>query len=158
MCKSACFTGHRSVSGDINELTRKLYGILEKLITDQNVTAYYCGGAYGWDLIAAQTVLQLKVAYPHIKLHFVLPCTNVEQTDGWTEEQKTEFQLLLDSGDSVEYVSEHKTPTCMKERNARLVELADYCISYYNEKRKRSGTGQTVRMAQKNKLTVINLY
>lgn len=59
----------------------------------------------------------------------------------------------------MEYVSEHKTMTCMKERNARLVELAsECCIAYWNANNKRSGTGQTVRMAQKKGLEVINIF
>lgn len=49
--------------------------------------------------------------------------------------------------------------TCMKERNARLVELAsECCIAYWNANNKRSGTGQTVRMAQKKGLEVINIF
>ena len=47
----------------------------------------------------------------------------------------------------------------MKIRNARLVELAsDYCICYWNPKHYRSGTGQTVRMAQKKGIEVIDLF
>ena len=47
----------------------------------------------------------------------------------------------------------------MKARNARLFELAsDYCICYWNPKGFRSGTGQTVRMAQKKGIEVINLF
>lgn len=47
----------------------------------------------------------------------------------------------------------------MKARNARLVELAsDYCICYWNPKNFRSGTGQTVRMAQKKGIEIINLF
>lgn len=158
MNKSACFTGHRSISADINELSEKLYDVLENLITEQNVTAYYCGGAYGWDSVSALTVLRLREQYPKIKLYLILPCSNAEQTDGWTEEQIAEFQHILDRADSVEYVSEHKTRTCMKQRNARLVELADFCICYWNVNDRRSGTGQTVRMAQKKGIEIINLF
>ena len=46
----------------------------------------------------------------------------------------------------------------MKARTARLVELAsDYCICYWNPKDFRSGTGQTVRMAQKKVIEIINM-
>ena len=46
----------------------------------------------------------------------------------------------------------------MKKRNARLAELGDICICYYNEKDFRSGTGQTVRMAEKAGKRIINMY
>ena len=69
---------------------------------------------------------------------------------GSSIERKAEFERSLGLADSEDYVSEHKTMTCMKERNARLVELAsDYCICYWNTNDFRSGTGQTVRMAHK---------
>ena len=46
----------------------------------------------------------------------------------------------------------------MKERNQRLVDLADICICYYNENNSRSGTGQTVRMVQKKGIQLINIF
>lgn len=45
----------------------------------------------------------------------------------------------------------------MKIRNARLVELADGCICYYSGKYI-SGTGQTLRMAKRKKIHIINFY
>ena len=46
----------------------------------------------------------------------------------------------------------------MKERNQKLVDLADtLCICYWNENDNRSGTGQTVRMAEKKGLIIKNL-
>lgn len=54
--------------------------------------------------------------------------------------------------------SERYYDGCMKGRNARLVELATVCcICYWNVNDKRSGTGQTVRMAQKKGIEIINL-
>ena len=74
--------------------------------------------------MASLSVLRLKEKYPEVRLHLILPCSNDEQTDGWNTKRKAEFEKILGLADSVEYVSEHKTGACMKERNARLVELA----------------------------------
>ena len=158
MNKTACFTGHRSISADRTVLSSRLYTLLEKMISERNVTNYYAGGAYGFDAAASLTVIKLREKYPQIKLHLILPCSNAEQTDGWTDEQITEFQHILDLANRVEYVSEHKTGTCMKQRNTRLVERGDFCICYWNVKDRRSGTGQTVRMAQKKGVEIINLF
>ena len=129
------------------------------MITDRNITDYYAGGAYGFDAMASLSVLRIKAKYPQVRLHLILPCSNEEQTEGWNTKRKAEFDKILGLADSVEYVSEHKTMTCMKERNARLVELAsECCIAYWNANNKRSGTGQTVRMAQKKGIEVINLF
>ena len=46
----------------------------------------------------------------------------------------------------------------MKKRNAQMVELADCCVCYYDDSIARSGTGQTVRMANAKGIEVINLF
>ena len=113
----------------------------------------------GWDALAALTVLKLRESYPEVKLHLVLPCPFEEQSAKWNEAQKAEYQHILGLADSVEQVSDRYYNGCMKARNARLVELAsDYCICYWNPKDFRSGTGQTVRMAKKKGIEVINLF
>ena len=159
MRKSACFTGHRTLMTDMNSFSALLLSVIEQMVADRNITDYYVGGAYGFDAIASLSVLQLKEKYPEVRLHLILPCSNEEQTDGWNTKRKTEFENILGLADSVEQVSERYYNGCMKARNARLVELAtDYCICYWNPKHFRSGTGQTVRMAQKKGIEVINLF
>ena len=78
---TACFTGHRKIppieSSVVSENLRKT---LVQCI--ENGYCYFgAGGALGFDTLAAQTVLELKKEYPHIKLILVLPCQN--QTRGW---------------------------------------------------------------------------
>ncbi len=159
MRKSACFTGHRTLMTDMNSFSALLLSVIEQMVADRNITDYYVGGAYGFDAIASLSVLQLKEKYPEVRLHLILPCSNEEQTDGWNTKRKTEFENILGLADSVEQVSERYYNGCMKARNARLVELAtDYCICYWNPKHFRSGTGQTVRMAQKKGIEVINIF
>ncbi len=159
MKKSACFTGHRKIAGNEQELSNRLYAILEKIISGQRLTDFYTGGAVGFDTIAALNVLKIRESYPQIKLHLVLPCPFEEQTENWTTKQKTEFEHITSLADTVEYTSQHYHNSCMKVRNIRLVECAsEFCICYWNENRHRSGTGQTVRMALKKGLRIINLF
>lgn len=158
MGKSACFTGHREISENPKKLAARLYAVLEKLVLEDGVTDFYAGGATGFDTIAAQNVLKLRSNNPDLKLHLVLPCSNEEQTRNWTPTQKYDFKIILQRADSVEYTSEHYYRGCMGKRNARLVEnAADYCICYLDPEHK-SGTAQTVEMARKKGLTVINLF
>ena len=156
--KSASFTGHRKIKGDTAELSKKLYNLLEKDIVSYDLTDFYAGGALGFDTLGAQTVLKLKKQFPHIRLHLVLPCPTEEQTETYNEKDKKEFTEILDSADSSETVCPHKTNDCMKLRNARLIEFADLCYCYFNENQFRSGTGQTVRMAEKKGIVIFNLY
>jgi hypothetical protein len=128
-------------------------------VTEQKITDFYTGGAVGWDALAALTILKLRENYPEIKLHLVLPCPFEEQSAKWNEAQKEEHKCIASLADTKEFTSEHLDKNAMRIRNARLVELAsDYCIFYWNPKDFRSGTGQTVRMAQKKGIEVINLF
>ena len=159
MKKSVCFTGHRTIAEDKETLSARLYALLERLVTEKKVTDFHTGGAVGWDALAALTVLKLRESYPEVKLHLVLPCPFEEQSAKWNEAQKEEHKHIASLADTKEFTSEHLGKNAMKIRNARLVELAsDYCICYWNPKHYRSGTGQTVRMAQKKGIEVINLF
>ena len=158
MQRSVCFTGHREVSENTVKLFNRLYTCLENLITTENATDFYAGGAVGFDTIAAKCVLSLREKYKDIRLHLVLPCPNDEQTKGWSAGEKFDFRIILQRADSVEITSPSRTKDCMKIRNARLVEQADsFCVCYY-DKTVKSGTGQTVGFAQKNGLTIINVF
>ena len=152
--KCCCFTGHRKINVT-NELIVRLNKTLTDLI-ENGATDFYAGGALGWDSIAAEAVLKLREIYPQIKLHLVLPCSSEEQTIKWSDTQKAEYQNIPNAADKVEYTSDRYYDGCMKVRNARLVELADCCVCYYDN-RSRSGTGQTVRMAMNKKIKIINL-
>lgn len=159
MNRSVCFTGHRTIAEDKETLSARLYVLLERLVTEKKVTDFYTGGAVGWDALAALTVLKLRESYPEVKLHLVLPCSFEEQSAKWNEAQKEEHKCIASLADTKEFTSEHLDKNAMRIRNARLVELAsDYCICYWNPKHYRSGTGQTVRMAQKKGIEVINLF
>lgn len=154
--KSISFTGHRKLSENTEILSKRLYKRLKEEILN-GATDFNIGGAVGFDCLSATVVLKLREDYPHIKLNLILPCSNEEQTANWSEEEKAEFYRILKLADSVEYTSEHYYNGCMKKRNARLVELADCCLCYWDG-RQRSGTGQTVRMATKKNITVVNVY
>ena len=151
--KTCCFTGHRII-----KITPELVQRLRDAIVDiigKSVTEFYDGGALGWDMLCAETVIDLKAKYPDIKLHMLLPCPTVEQTNGWNKSQVERYEKILKAADSVTVVSEHYTKDCMKQRNKRLVEFSDCCICYCTNPR--SGTGQTVHMAKEKGITVLNL-
>ncbi len=155
---SVCFTGHRHIkSSDMLQLKSVLDSTVTSLVK-RGATEFYCGGALGWDTMCANMVLYLRKRKGFdIHLHLVLPCSNEEQTAKWSDSDKKMFYDILKNADSVEYTAKSYTPTCMKQRNARLVELADCCVCYYDENNSRSGTGQTVRIAQSKGIEVINL-
>ena len=152
--KTCCFTGHRIIK-ITPELVQRLKDTIIKLIT-QGVTDFYNGGAIGFDMLCAETVIAIKAEHSDIKLHMLLPCPPEEHAKRWNKVQIAQYNEILQVADSVTVLSEHYTEECMKRRNERLVELADCCICYCNNPR--SGTGQTVRMAKDKGIDVINLF
>ena len=68
--KTCCFTGHRII-----KITPELVQRLRDAIVDvigKGVMEFYNGGAIGFDMLAAETVIELKAEYPDIKLHMLL--------------------------------------------------------------------------------------
>lgn len=149
------FTGHR-IYEISNKIKFNLIVELMKLISE-GATDFYAGGALGWDMLCEWAVLALREEYPDIKLHMVLPCPPEKQIEFWLTTQIEAYYKILKAADSIEIVSKHYDKNCMKKRNERLVELGDVCVCYYDEKRTRSGTGQTVRIAEKQGKKIINI-
>lgn len=150
---TCCFTGHRHLPADkIEKIIVNLDKEIENLITS-GVTDFISGGATGFDQIAASLIVAKKEMGKNIRLIFALPCKNQDAL--WNEKQKVLYNGLLSEADEIIYVSESYDPFCMKRRNKYMVEHSAYCIcALLHEK---SGTAQTVRLARKNGLKVINV-
>lgn len=155
--KRCCFTGHRNVIVN-TDLKGRLWEALHRLVEEYDVTDFFAGGAIGFDMLAERAVLALKKEYSCVKLHLILPCSPEAQTGKWHREQRELFREIMEKADSCTVLSEKYYPGCMKKRNEELVKNADFCICYYNNQDSSSGTGQTVRMCEKNDVTVINIY
>ena len=67
--KSCCFFGHSEVTHNIRP---KLTALIEKLITEENVTEFYVGNQGQFDSMAYSVLKELKGKYPHIRYTVVL--------------------------------------------------------------------------------------
>ena len=149
------FTGHRDVSGE--KVKCQLRETLTELIANGSYM-FFAGGAAGFDTLAAKTVLDLRALHPWITLTLILPCPPDEQTRSFSSALRQEYFEIMKAADNIEIISQHYTNGCMKQRNQRLIDCADICVCYYNDSKFASGTGQTVRMAQKKGIDIINLF
>ena len=151
---TACFTGHRLIrEQDRGRLRIELKKTLEDYIL-KGYTYFGNGGAWGFDLLAAEVILELREKHPQIKLIMVLPYP--EQTDRWKsrEDIKT-YNSVLKKADKITIMCDKYIANCFALRNKRLIAYSSLVISYCYDKR--SGTGQTIRMAEKEGLKIINL-
>ena len=121
---------------------------------DNGCRNFYCGGAVGFDTLAARQVILFRMSHPDVKLHLLLPCIN--QDKNWKSSEVRRYEHTLASADTISYVSEEYTKDCMKKRNERLVESCNILIAYVNKEY--SGAAQTVRIANKAGVEIYNLY
>ena len=71
--QTCCFSGHRHLpKKDILHIHNLLVKHILKLI-HIGVNTFICGGALGFDTLAALAVLKIRSIYPHIQLILALP-------------------------------------------------------------------------------------
>lgn len=105
---TVCFTGHRKIPPEqVGAVSRRLEKTVLDLI-EQGYRYFGAGGALGFDTIAAQTVLNLKIQYPEIRLILVLPCYS--QTHGWNKNDKYIYEICRKKADKVVYISKAYSP------------------------------------------------
>ena len=167
MERTACFTGHRPrevmafepLDARCERLTEAFDREVQRLVQQQRVDMFLCGMADGFDLFAAQRLLWLRRMdrIPQgVCLIAVLPYPGHIRSmprKRWTEAYQ---EVLLCAQDAL-VVSAEYGPEAYKKRNAYMVEHARYVLAFWNHS-PRSGTGQTVRMAEKSGRTIVNLY
>lgn len=167
MERTACFTGHRPrevmafepLDVRCERLTEAFDREVQRLVQQQRVDMFLCGMADGFDLFAAQRLLWLRRMdrIPQgVCLIAVLPYPGHIRSmprKRWTEAYQ---EVLLCAQDAL-VVSAEYGPEAYKKRNAYMVEHARYVLAFWNHS-PRSGTGQTVRMAEKSGRTIVNLY
>jgi len=149
-----CFTGHRKIKSEhMLKLPELLDSELERLIV-AGVDTFRGGGAIGFDTLAELKAIEKKKKYPFIRLELILPCK--DQTKNWEERSKAIYDYIISEADSVEFVAETYNSHCMHERNRRLVDGSDFCITYLSENS--GGTAYTVKYAGSQSVDVINLF
>lgn len=149
----ACFTGHRAMT---ESEKRSAAAEIERAIASlaaRGILHYYAGGAVGFDMVAAVTVLNAKQYAPALTLTLALPCRN--HTLKWGRAERELFERVASLADEVIYVSEDYHRGCMQQRNCYMVDRSAVCLSYLKEPK--GGTYNTVRYAERQGLEIQNL-
>ena len=150
---TACFTGHRRIRSDAVPEIRASLREAVSAAYEQGYRSFLCGGALGFDTLAAQEVLSLRPEYPEIRLTLVLPCA--DQARYWSRKDQQQHSLLMQQADQVLILRERYDPGCMQNRNRYMVDHASLCICLLTQFS--GGTMNTVRYAVQQGLTVWNL-
>ena len=116
---------------------------------EEGIFRFYVGGALGVDMWAAeQQDIELIVALPF------------EGHDSkWDAMSKQRLQIIIHNATKCIVIGQSGTTSDYKKRNYYMVDHADFLLAVYDNNRKlRSGTGQTVNYALKQNLRIIFLH
>ena len=147
------FSGHRALPPSAEEQLRRLLRQRIDALAEEGYTGFLCGGAVGFDTLAAEAVLAERLRLPELTLTLALPCP--DQDKGWPERQRLRFRAILEAADETILVSPEYHRYCMMQRNRFLVDHSRMLVCYLTTDK--GGTAATVRYALKQRLPVVNL-
>lgn len=151
--QTVCFTGHREMKH--NQCENILHTVVEDLI-GKGFRFFGCGGARGFDSLAAKTVLTLKEKYPHIHLILVLPFENqYAHEGGWSREEIDFYHYSKTMASNVMHLSSVYERGIYYKRNRYLVDFSSVCIAY--QYKNTGGTAYTTNYAKKSGVQIINI-
>ena len=152
MGKICIFTGHREIPEASAPLRDALLRHITALYAD-GYTDFLCGGAMGFDLLAAEALLELRPLLTELRLLMILPCRNQERA--YFPADKLRYRAILDQADLVRYTAHDYYKGCMLARDRVMAEAADFCICYLT--RSTGGTAYTVRQCVLRDVPICNL-
>ena len=165
--KTCCFFGHRKIV-ETAYLKNNLCGIIENLITNENIDTFLFGSKSQFDDLCHKIVTELKEKHPHIKRVYVRSA--FQHIPDWYEES------LLENNEGT-YFPEHMGnagKASYVERNQEMINHSKYCVVYYDanylpprrknsrrdltEYQPKSGTAVAYNYAIRKKKIIINIF
>jgi len=143
------FTGHREIPKNRYDDIFNQTTALIQLVYREGIKDFVCGGAIGFDTLAAKAVLELRELLD-IRLHLVLPCA--DQSVYFSPTQKADYEYIIENCDSCEILFDHYVRGCMHARNRKMVEMSTACIAFCQKTS--GGAAFTVKQAISNNLPI----
>lgn len=145
---SCTLTGHRQIK-DLD------YALVDRVILNlvkNGCTRFFCGMARGFDLAAAESVIEVMRVYP-VELVACIPCES--QTDSYSAADKARYGRILKKCSEILVLSENYYKGCMHARDRFMVDNSDIVLCYLRHKS--GGTYYTVNYANKTRKKIIEL-
>lgn len=144
--ESCAFTGHRNLDERFSLLSLK--EAIDECI-DEGCTTFYCGMARGFDLIAAEEIVERKKKDTRLKLVACVPFR--DQGKNFFKEERDKYEYIISLADEVVVLYDQYTPWCMAKRNEYMADRADMLIAYCEDETGKGGTAYTVKYFKKKK-------
>ena len=148
---TACFTGHRQLENRrLPALVMRLDSVLRRLYS-LGYRRFLCGGARGFDQLAAERVLELRKTFPDVRLVMALPCAT--QSRSWPAADCLRYERILCQADETHVLSPDYYQGCMMVRNRYMVDRSSLLLACFDGQA--GGTMNTILYAQRQGLQVI---
>lgn len=131
------------------------------LLYEQGFRQFWVGGALGVDMWAGEILLRLKEQpeYNGIQLIIALPFEGHDES--WDAHNRRRMSFLIRHSTETVVVGNKEAPPAVnyRRRNEYMIDRADYLLAVYdNDRSIRSGTGMTVRLAEKKGLPITLIH
>ena len=148
------FTGHRDIpDAKAAALLELLFKTIRTLHLERGYCNFICGGAVGFDQLAAEAVLAMRALNPDIRLYLILPFPGYDEK--WESWQRDARDSLLREADGSTYMTKAHCPGVYYKRDRMLVNLSSVTVAYLHKKR--GGTFYTAGYAFESDHEIINL-
>ncbi len=153
---TCCFTGHRDISEAACPDIEERISFAVRRMLEKGVTCFCFGGAVGFDTLAAECVLRMRdEGLAAVSAVLIVPYDGYHEARDRSPQERARYLGLLPRFDAVLSTRPSPSRWMFWERDRDLVDRSAYCIAYLT--RPDSGTGYTVRYAEKKGLSVINI-
>lgn len=123
---SVAFSGHRTYCGDAADALHRTVGELYA----RGFRTFLSGMAVGFDLAAAEAVLELRERMPDVRLIAAVPFQGQEAR--FSQSDRERFSRVLSAADIVEVLSPVYHRGCYAVRNDFLVDHARVLVAWYD--------------------------
>lgn len=159
---TCCFTGPRPqrLPMNGNEYSAEIAALKIKIrkavldAYDEGFRFFITGMAEGFDILAAEAVLDLKEDYEDAVLVAALPYNDAPKHH--SENTCRRMEKILSCCDFIYSLGEEYLPGCELRRNKYMVDNSSRIIGYYNGLS--AGTSHCWNYAIENSLEMVNLY
>lgn len=150
---TACFTGHRQLEdSELPALVMRLDAVIERMHV-QGYRRFICGGALGFDMLAAERVIDYKKTHPDVHLAIAIPYA--AQSKAWPVSEGRRYERIIYAADETHVLSRTYYKGCMLVRNRYMVDHSSYVICYLTQIK--GGTASTVAYASKEGCPLLNI-
>lgn len=150
---TCCFLGHRKIK-ITTELRKKLYDIIENLITKENVNTFLFGSKSQFNDLCYNIICDLKEKFSYIKRIYIraeFPYINDDYKSYLLQSyEETYFPNAVINAGKLVYV----------KRNYEMINKSKFCIVYFNKNssQPKSGTKLAYNYAISKQRIIINVF